>query len=171
MCHSCCRMSACSPRCRVRDKPNIDIKSTMVLYSSSRRVQSCLAMNCLLGFRLLRSIGTSTEYRRSTAAVVPSYLISDLAVPLVEVVQWRPIRNRLDTHSSCWSTVRFDALAPITSLSMSTQCSLTQFVVWSGQSIEPAPILLMCCLFRWSSRSLVASLFTIDCEQLDTTNR
>jgi len=57
----------------------------MVLYSS-RRVQSYLALDQLLGFRLLRSIGTITEYRRSTAAVVPSYLVSDLAVPLVEVV-------------------------------------------------------------------------------------
>jgi len=44
---------------------------------------------------------------------------------------------------------------------MSTQCSLTLFVVWSsGQSIEPAPNTLDVLSF------LVAFLLTIDCEQL-----
>jgi len=48
-----------------------------------------LARNCLLGFWLLRSIDTSTECRRSTAAVVPSYLVRRLGVPVVEFVLWR----------------------------------------------------------------------------------
>ena len=54
-------------------------------------------MNSILGFRLLRSIGTITEYRRSTAAVVPSYLVRRLGVPVVEFVLWR---IDLDTQHS-----------------------------------------------------------------------
>ena len=96
---SCC--SSCSPRCRVRGKPNVDsdqIDNDGAL--SLRRVQSHLSLDRLLGYRLLRSLGATQRHRRWTTAVVPSYLVSDFAVPLVEDVQWRPIRNRLDTHSS-----------------------------------------------------------------------
>jgi len=77
--------------------------STMVLCSSTLPVSrsELLVASDLLGFRLLRSIGTSTEYRRSTAAVVPSYLVSKLGAALVQFAQWRSIRNRLDTRSCC----------------------------------------------------------------------
>jgi len=98
---SCC---TCSPRCRVRDiqyrfRWNRQWSSASLLFFASR--SELLVASDLLGFRLLRSIGTSTEYRRSTAAVVPSYLVSKLGAALVQFAQWRSIRNRLDTRSCC----------------------------------------------------------------------
>ena len=48
----------------------------------------------LLGLQLLQSTCTGTECRRSTAAVVPSHLVRQLGVALVEFVQWRIDSNR-----------------------------------------------------------------------------
>jgi len=48
----------CSLRCRVRDKPNIDIdKANRQWYSALLRVQCYWSL--VLGFRLLQSLGTT----------------------------------------------------------------------------------------------------------------
>jgi len=49
-----------------------------------------------LGFQLLWLLGTTQIYSRSTAAVVPSYLVRQFGVPVVEFSQWR-IANRYST--------------------------------------------------------------------------
>jgi len=141
----------CSPRYRVRDKPNIDIKikSTMMECSTLLRIQSFLAMNCLLGYRLLRPLGTTQWYSLYLTAVVPSYLVSDLAVPLVEVVQWRIDLNRYSTltllvdlrdlvnrlyDASVVSLCRWALVALLLSFS---------YVVELRRNRSPAPILLV----------------------------
>jgi len=159
----------CSPRYRVRDNQyryQID-NGTLLFYSLVSRSELVASdRSTLLGFRLLQSIGTSTEYRRSTAAVVPSYLVRQRGVALVEFVQWRPIRNRLDTHSLAVNRL-YDSNASIVSLPMSTPCSLVELsysLVWSSGAIDHR-LQLHCFLL------LLLLILAIDCEQLDTTNR
>jgi len=96
-----------------------------------------------------------------TAAVFPSILSGNSALLLLSLCSGDRseidstltlLVDRLyDSNSSCCDRI---------SLSMSTRCSLTQFVVWSGQSIEPAPILLVlffCCCCCWLSSLVTLS--------------
>ena len=86
----CCRMSTCSPRYRVRDNPLVlwtesisskllSIDTKMVLLPSIR----------FFRFRLLRSLGATQQCSLALAAVVPSYLVRQLGVALVEFLVWR----------------------------------------------------------------------------------
>jgi len=52
-----------------------------------------------LGFQLLWLLGTSRRYSRLTAAVVPSYLVRQLGVPVVESVVAIFAKSQHDTHS------------------------------------------------------------------------
>jgi len=56
-----------------------------------------------LGFRLLRSLGTTQRYSRTLTAVVPSYLVRQFGVPVVEFSQWG-IANRYSTLVLVWSS-------------------------------------------------------------------
>ena len=92
-------------------------------------------MNSVLGFRLLRSIGAVTEHRRSTAAVVPSYLVRRLGVPVVEFVQWSFTLTRSSrslVNQLCGSN------ASVASLSMMSNSVLSCSV--SSYAMELRPI-------------------------------
>ena len=128
----------------VRDKPNIDIdsdqiKSTMVLYSSSRSEP--------LGNEPSSSIPTASAVRYYTeiqscltAAVFPSILSGNSALLLLSLCNGGSIRidtqhsldlrdlvNRLYGSNSCSDRI---------SLSMSTRCSLVDLLVWSSGAID-----------------------------------
>ena len=77
---------------------------------------------------------------------VSLYLVRQLGVPVVEFVLWGS--NRIGNSALTLFLFTFGLGDPLTfGLVEQFVCSLLQLVVWSGQSIEPAPILLclLCC--------------------------
>jgi len=125
---------------------SIQIKSNRQWYSL-RRIQSFLALDQLLGYRLLRPLGTTQRHRRSNDCC-GSLLSCQATWSACCWVCVMGVSKLSNTHSifaisliDC--TVRCSCSDRI-SLSMSTQCSLVQFVACSGapaQSIAGSNIL------------------------------
>ena len=93
---------------------------------------------------------------------VSLYLVSDLAVPLVEAVLWRVSKLATSTLTRLVVCLRSSRFVNLRSLVEQFGCSLIRSVVWSsGQSIEPAPDFVFTLL-----KLFVKLLLAIDCEQL-----
>jgi len=77
-------------------QPNVD-SNNQIHNDNSMSKMVLLTVDSILPFRLLQPLVTQSA---STAAV-PSCLVGDLAVPLVEAVQWRIdlAKSTLNTHS------------------------------------------------------------------------
>jgi len=167
----CCRMSTCSPRYRVRDNPLVlwtesisskllSIDTKMVLLPSIR----------FFRFRLLRSLGTTQRCRRSNdccgslLSCQRSRCASCWGCGAVE------IDPKIDTQHSLFLLIDCmvrTLLAPIVSLCRWALDALLLSLLY-GAANRLNRLRYSCYCLCWSSRSLVASLLTIDCEQLAT---
>jgi len=114
----------------------------MILYFATR--SELLAMNCLLGYRLLRPLGTTQRYIRVMAAVFPFILSAILLCLLLRLCYGE--FPKLSTHS-------FDLRDPwlidcmierFGRISVNEHSMLSCFVYsleWSSGQSLPAPIL------------------------------
>jgi len=88
--------SSCSLRYRVRDTLLVCFKLNNQFQALFDSKMVLLTIDSILWFRLLRPLGTTQKHSLALAAVVPSYLVRQVGVPVVEFVQWK-IANRYST--------------------------------------------------------------------------
>jgi len=84
--------SLCSSRYRVGDI--LLVCFNWIISSKLLSIRQWYSYRRFNRFRLLRSTGTSTDIQSSNGCCGSLYLVSDLAVPLVEAVLWGVSKNR-----------------------------------------------------------------------------
>jgi len=138
----------------------IDNGTLLLCFFASR--SEPLALDDLLWFRLLQSICTVTECRRSTAAVVPSYLVRRLGVPVVEFVQWsftltRSSRSLVNQLCGSNASVASPSMMSnsVLSYSVSSYAMELRPIDWTGSN---ALLSLLSLLSNSSTRFLLLSI-------------